>query len=357
MLVRLLLDFCSVFRVDLLAVDGVSMDRSRVARLTSLVAVVSLAPVVVVGVLGTWTVLGAAFTTTTRSTGLSGGNGLIGIPCVLVALVLATIGFLRTRNPADPVLDGAFRRGLIFGGVAGAVACGVRMLIASDLTISSAGRSYGLSSHPGWGVELTTACFVVYAAAGLADSYIGRAQPVSPASEGAASVVAAVPAADLVSLLQTAFIHGDEASLEALVAAGPECVSRFRDVLSGELRLDLPPDRVRTLIDNATAVSCKIAATYPAKYVASFADVDWMRHSEVLAGLGYTQRPEAVPVLVTALSSELPGVTRLSAAIALRYFPGPEPIRALTAVLNDPDDLVRSHAQASLVALGVSPSA
>jgi hypothetical protein len=231
------------------------------------------------------------------------------------------------------------------------------MLIGSDWTVSSAGRSFGLSSHPGWGVELTTACFVAYAAAGLAESYIGRSHSVAPALVGAVPVGAALPAADIASLLQTAFIKGDEASVEALVAAGPECVSRFRDVLNGDLRLDLPPDRARTLIDNATTVSCKIAATYPAKYVASFADVSWMRHSEVLAGLGYTQRPEAVPVLVTSLSSELPGATRLSAAIALRYFPGPEPIRALNAALNDPDDLVRYHAQASLVALGVSPSA
>lgn len=328
-----------------------SMSRRGVGVLWAEALALVLLPIVLIGVLGNWVVSGATNQTTVRSTGLSGGNVLLGISCIVGAVGLAGIAARRLRNPRDVSLDAAFRRGLLFGGLAGGIACGIRVLLASNWTVSSDGRSYGVFTHAGWGAWLTTLCFAGYAAAGIATTRFAR------------HTVAAVPARevssllDTVALLRVAIINGDEASGQALLAAGPEGVELLRDLLKGELRLDLPAGGDRGLIDHVTAVSCALAARFPEKYAATFADASWMKHSEVLLGLGYTQRAEAVPVLITALLSDLPGTTRLSAAISLRYFRNDAATQALTNALNDPDNLVRHHAQQSLAALGVSPSA
>jgi hypothetical protein len=284
----------------------------------------------------------------------------------VLAIGLAVMAILCLRRPADSMLIEGLRRALLFGGLAGVIACGVRVLTASGWTIGADGRALGLYRHAAWGAWLTTAAFAVCFVAGLAEWLAGRRAAVAEVSarlaapQPSTSPTYAAPtavAADSRSLLEAAFRIGDEASIAALVAAGPEAVDRFRDALNGSLQLDLPRDQAQTLVANATAVSCTLASTYPAKYVAMFAEPGWMRHQEVLLGLGYTQRPEAVPVLVTALLSELPAVTRASAAIALRYFAGEQSHRALIRALSDPEEPVRFHAQASLEAMGVSPSA
>ncbi|HVU62299.1 MAG TPA: HEAT repeat domain-containing protein [Mycobacteriales bacterium] len=336
------------------------MDRGAAPRPWSVAVAIGLLPVVVVGVLGTWIVSGATFATTTTSTGLSGGDGLIGAVCILAAITLGVLGVSCMRS-THVELQGAFRRALLFGGTAGVVACGVRVLLAADWTVSSSGRALGIWHHPGWGAWLTTACFAGYAAAGFAEYRrrpvtvaVGATQPVGatrPVGSPAPPVVA-----DVVALLQAAIVHGDEASRRALLAAGPEAVKRFGELKSGTLVLDLPRDQARFLIDSVTAVSCDLGSAFPAEYAAVFADPHWIPHGDVLLGLGYTRRPEAVPLLLMAMTSSN-NWSRMHAAIALRWFGGPEPVRALTAALNDRDELVRHHAHASLVALGAIPSA
>lgn len=152
--------------------------------------------------------------------------------------------------------------------------------------------------------------------------------------------------------LRDAVIHPDEATVESLLEAGPEGVVRFRDWQAGELSLSLPSGRDREFIDNTTAVSSRLASRFPDKYVETFAEVRWIRNSFILTGLGYTGRPDAEPILISALFSEAPGVTRLSAAVALRHFPTQSSVEALSRALDDSDYLVQYHAIESLGAVG-----
>ena len=70
----------------------------------------------------------------------------------------------------------------------------------------------------------------------------------------------------------------------------------------------------------------------------------------MLAGLGYTQRQEAVPLLVEALMSKS-SWTRMDAASALGKPPGPASVGALLGTVDDPEYLVRYH---TIRSLGVS---
>lgn len=153
-------------------------------------------------------------------------------------------------------------------------------------------------------------------------------------------------------LLRDAIVAADDRSFDALAVAGSGAVQRFHDLLSGEHAIDLPAGRDRELIDNTTDISCRLAARFPDDYLAAFNNPRWLASGFVLAGLGYTRRSEAQPLLIDALQSNAPGVTRLAAASALATIPGPEAVRALLQALDDPEYLVQYHAIRSLGAIG-----
>jgi len=157
---------------------------------------------------------------------------------------------------------------------------------------------------------------------------------------------------ELDTLLQTAIVKGEEESCEALLEAGEASVTRFHEWLSGDRRISLPTGRDREFIDTTTTVSCRLAARFPDRYVALFNSPRWATYSLVVAGLGYTRKPEVIPLLIEALFSDAPGVTRLSAASALGFFPGDESVGALLKALVDDDYLVRYHAIMSLGSVG-----
>lgn len=153
-------------------------------------------------------------------------------------------------------------------------------------------------------------------------------------------------------LLRDAILAAADRSFEALAVAGADAVKRFHDLLAGEHAIDLPKGRDRELIDNMTDISCRLAARFPDDYLAAFNNRRWVASGFVLTGLGYTRRQEAQPLLIDALQSDAPGVTRLSAASALATIPGPEAVRALLQALDDDDYLVQYHAIRSLGAIG-----
>ena len=152
--------------------------------------------------------------------------------------------------------------------------------------------------------------------------------------------------------LRDAIVEGDEASWEALAAAGPIAVESFRDLLAGERRPGFPTGRDRDLIDNTTSVSCRLASRFPDEYVAAFRAPRWRSVAWVLDGYGYTRLPEVRPILIEALLSDLDWTTRMSAASSLGSFPGTESVQALLAVLDDPEYLIRYHAIRSLGTIG-----
>jgi hypothetical protein len=153
---------------------------------------------------------------------------------------------------------------------------------------------------------------------------------------------------DVGALLREAIINADEQSLRVLLGAGSAAVARLRDFLDGTHKLDLPKGRDREFIDNTMAVSCWLAAQLPDEYLAAFNNRRWMKSSAVLAGLGYTRRREAVPLLVATLDSDAFWGARLDAARALALFPQPDAVAALLRALDDPEYLVQYHAIQSL---------
>jgi hypothetical protein len=153
-------------------------------------------------------------------------------------------------------------------------------------------------------------------------------------------------------LLRRAIVDIDDESLAALVAAGPMTVGRFRDFMNGTRKLDLPSGRSREFIDNFMAISCHLAAQFPDEYLATFNDRRWMKSGFALAGLGYTRRREAVPLLIDALDSDAHWGVRLDAARALGMFPEPDAVAALLRALDDGDYLVQYHAIQSLGQIG-----
>jgi len=157
----------------------------------------------------------------------------------------------------------------------------------------------------------------------------------------------------LAELLKTAFVNGDDASAEALLAVGPSAVTVFHDWRTQTIRLELPktPDP-RWLFDHMSYVSGRLGARFPEEYAQLFADSRWIEDTFVLVGLGYTRRAEAEAILIEALFSGASEFTRLSAASSLRHFPTPEANKALLGALDDPDYLVQYHAIRSLGAVG-----
>jgi HEAT repeat protein len=157
---------------------------------------------------------------------------------------------------------------------------------------------------------------------------------------------------ELNQLLAEAIVTADDASFEALAAAGPEAVGSFRASLAAESKLQLPLGRDREFIDNTTALSGPLARQFPDAYLAAFNSERWVDNSFVLVGLGYTGRAAAKPMLIQALRSRAPGVTRLSAAIALGYLPGADPVAALMKALDDEEHQVQYHSIRSLGQIG-----
>lgn len=151
-------------------------------------------------------------------------------------------------------------------------------------------------------------------------------------------------------LLRTAFVNGDEPSLSALVAAGPAAVQAFKAFLTRELDLSLHTGR--PLVDNITAASCELASAFPDEYLDAFNSSSWSDNTYALAGLGCTGRREARPILAEALSSGPSWSVRQDAAVALRYIPGPESVKALVRALDDPHHLVQYSALLSLAEIG-----
>lgn len=162
------------------------------------------------------------------------------------------------------------------------------------------------------------------------------------------------PAKGADQLLRTAIVRGSEDTLTALDAAGPSAIHRFRDLLSSRLRLEFPQMDMTTFCDHMMAVSCHLASRFPGEYVATFNSAQWQRYSEVLAGLGYTGRPQVRQTLIDALSRRQLGITRFNAARALGRFPGPDSVQALLRVVADEDEdyLVQYHAIQSLGQIG-----
>jgi hypothetical protein len=159
--------------------------------------------------------------------------------------------------------------------------------------------------------------------------------------------------ADLLDeLLVRAIVEGNDASFEDLAKLGPCVVSAFGGWLDGRHVLQIPSGRDREFIDNTSTLSCRLARRFPDEYLARFNSARWLTDSFVLLGLGWTGRSEALPVLIQALFSEAPGVTRLSAAIALGLLPGPDSVQVLVKALDDHEYLVQYHAITSLGQIG-----
>jgi HEAT repeat protein len=163
--------------------------------------------------------------------------------------------------------------------------------------------------------------------------------------------VAASRHPDNEALLRQALIEGTEATVRALTAAGPDAIGVFEAFLSGSVDLGLP-NVGRDEVDNLMTVSLTLARAYPAQYVGTFNSARWQDNGTVLAGLGYTADPAVVAVLVAALSGDGGWPTRMDAARALRYLPGPESQAALIRGLGDSQGLVRHHAAQALGVIG-----
>jgi hypothetical protein len=153
---------------------------------------------------------------------------------------------------------------------------------------------------------------------------------------------------DLESLFTAVLVEGTEEAVASWIGFGPSVMPRLRQELAGERHISVPVGTSqRDLLDNLMVAAYEAARVFPEEFLASFAEDRWDGSPAVCSGLGAIRRPEVTARLLRILKSgDL--WRRVDAAVALRGHRHPDLKEALQTALQDPEYLVRYHAQERL---------